>query len=330
MKKIIGLVSLSLMCCFLQGCSSEQSAELTEGVEASLETVGVSNWNLEDGKFSFGLDEVNFLLKVNNDSDSIYEIEQEKLEKIIKPINQDGEIEGSLEVDASGVEKVKPNTTEGVIVRVALKDLEIKYDSIGLMINEEKFLVSPSDERIQVLRGFTLTRTSATLDNEDISIDFNIHELRNKDNIAFSERIKDPNILEFDYNVTNKTDRMLILPKVVIIQADNYKTNNSWLGSNLLDSDNFNNALSEAKEKDSIIADNNIIKYIKEGQDLTLEEINKYSAVLADNGIYMNEEEEIIQEMNIIKPEEKIQLKNNILSVDGAILKVQCQYFSGF
>ncbi|WP_270500574.1 hypothetical protein, partial [Holdemanella porci] len=321
MKKFLYTICLALVCCLLQGCSSEQTAILDEGVEASLETIGVNKRNIEDGKFSFGLDEVNFLLKVKNESDAIYEINEEKIEKNITPINQDGEvnfllkvknesdaiyeineekieknitpinqdgeIEGSLQVDVTNVEKVKPKKTEGVIVRLALKDLDINYDSIGLMINNEKFLVTPSDERIQILYGFTLDRTSAVFDNKDISIDFNIHELRSEDNIDFVERYPDSQILEYDYNVTNKTDRMLILPKILTIQADNYRTNNFWNGTNLLDSDNFNDVMSEAKEKDAIIANNDVIKYLKEGQanndvikylkegqDLTLEEIN--------------------------------------------------------
>lgn len=330
MKKFMYTVCLALVCCLLQGCSSEQTAILDKGVEASLETIGVNKRNIEDGKFSFGLDEVNFLLKVKNESDAIYEINEEKIEKNITPINQDGEIEGSLQVDVTNVEMVKPKKTEGVIVRLALKDLDINYDSIGLMINNEKFLVTPSDERIQILYGFTLDRTSAVFDNKDISIDFNIHELRSEDNIDFVERYPDSQILEYDYNVTNKTDRMLILPKILTIQADNYRTNNFWNGTNLLDSDNFNDVMSEAKEKDAIIANNDVIKYLKEGQDLTLEEINQYSTVLADNEIYLDEQEYIVQEMGIIKPEDKITIKNSLLSVEGGILRVQCRYFSGY
>ena len=198
------------------------------------------------------------------------------------------------------------------------------------MINNEKFLVTPSDERIQILYGFTLDRTSAVFDNKDISIDFNIHELRSEDNIDFVERYPDSQILEYDYNVTNKTDRMLILPKILTIQADNYRTNSFWNGTNLLDSDNFNDVMSEAKEKDAIIANNDVIKYLKEGQDLTLEEINQYSTVLADNEIYLDEQEYIVQEMGIIKPEDKITIKNSLLSVEGGILRVQCRYFSGY
>ena len=69
MKKFLYTICLALVCCLLQGCSSEQTAILDEGVEASLETIGVNKRNIEDGKFSFGLDEVNFLLKVKNESE---------------------------------------------------------------------------------------------------------------------------------------------------------------------------------------------------------------------------------------------------------------------
>lgn len=317
MKKVIILVSLSLMCCFLQGCSSEQKVELSEDVFASLETVGIDSSNLDDGKFSFDFDDVNFLFKVTNESDSIYEIDEEKMADMFTTINQDGEVGAKIDVDLSNIDEIKPKQTEGLIIRAKLNDLDVIYDSIGIRVGEEKFLVEPSDNRIQLFGDYTRTRTAINLDSKDMSLDFNVNK-------------NDDSSYEYDCNIANKTDRMLIIPQIKLVEADNYRTDTGLGESNLLDLNNFNSALEEAKDKDAIITNNDVIQYLKNGQDLTLEEITKYSAILADNDIYINEEEYIVQDYGIIKPNDNIEITNEVLPINGEVLRVLCQSSSSY
>lgn len=115
-----------------------------------------------------------------------------------------------------------------------------------------------------------------------------------------------------------------------IVEADNYRTDTGLGESNLLDLNNFNSALEEAKDKDAIITNNDVIQYLKNGQDLTLEEITKYSAILADNDIYINEEEYIVQDYGIIKPNDNIEITNEVLPINGEVLRVLCQSSSSY
>lgn len=330
MKKICFLICFIFLCGLLQGCSSKQTAQLDDNIEVSLETIAINDDFIKNDKFIIDNGDINFLLKVTNNSNKIYEIDSEKLLDKIIPINQDGEIKGDTTIDVTDVNEIEPKKTKDIIIRTSIGSNSEEYDAIGLMVNDEQLLTGTSDNKIQTfdLGKVKIERTSIEYNDDNLSVKLELHNLKDEDNITFygNKTLSGFPNLEFDYTIKNKTNRTLISPEILMVQSNSYTTNHNYSNSNLLNPDTFNYELGVAKEKEALLSDNNIIQYLKDGNDLSLEEIRNYESILADSGIYLDETHSELLPLETVAAGKTKEEKNQLAPVDGVVIRMEAKF----
>lgn len=340
MKKLAILATLSLMCCMLQGCTSTQKISLADGVEAELLTVGIPKEALGDNTFKPEYDEIDFLFEVENTSESIFDVDEEVLSESIIPINQDGEIEADLHIFSPTGFTINPKETGDIIISLSTMG---DSESIGFKVEEQKVLVNSNDEKIQVydFEKVEKSRNSITYESEDMSITFNA-ETQDNDELPVEQRCA-----ECSYTIENKTDRPLIIPEISIETATEYNYGGNvsgpdWIGSDwkydpngadelmqyIDESVRADNANEKNKEeKDKIVAENDILGYLREGQDLSMEEVNELINILNENEIYLDTNNTYVVTQKRLEPKEKITEESTlVIDAIGSIIKTNIEF----
>lgn len=340
MKKIVLLTSLAMMCGMLQGCSLEQKIELNEGVEATLLTVGVPKDSINNGKFKSEYEGIDFLLEVENKSESIFDIDEDVLEEKITPVNQNGEIDADMQIIYPSGLSIKPKQKGDIIVSLTTSD---DSESIGLKVGEQKLLVSPNDDKIQIydFDKVEINRNSVTYESDDMSITFNANPQDNTD-ISSDERCA-----ECNYTIENKTDRPLIIPEISIETATNYTYGGNvsgpdWIGSDWqyssngadelmkyidesVEADSANEKNKEEKEK--IISQYDILGYLREGQNLSKDEVTDLVNTLEKNDIFLDSDTTVVVYQERLEPKEKISEKDLlVINAIGNIVKTNLNF----
>lgn len=336
MKKIVLLTSLAMMCGMLQGCSSEQKIELNEGVEATLLTVGAPKDSINNGKFKSEYEGIDFLLEVENKSESIFDIDEDVLEEKITPVNQNGEIDADMQIISPSGLSIKPKQKGDIIVSLTTSD---DSESIGLKVGEQKLLVSPNDDKIQIydFDKVEINRNSITYESDDMSITFNANP---QHNTGFS-------YAECNYTIENKTDRPLIIPEISIETATNYTYRGNvsgpdWIGSDWQYSSNGANELMKyidesvkadsaneknKEEKEKIISQYDILGYLREGQNLSKDEVTDLVNTLEKNDIFLDSHTTVVVYQERLEPKEKISEKDLLVTdAIGNIVKTNLYF----
>lgn len=336
MKKIVLLTSLAMMCGMLQGCSSEQKIELNEGVEATLLTVGAPKDSINNGKFKSEYKGIDFLLEVENKSESIFDIDEDVLEEKITPVNQNGEIDADMQIISPSGLSIKPKQKGDIIVSLTTSD---DSESIGLKVGEQKLLVSPNDDKIQIydFDKVEINRNSITYESDDMSITFNANP---QDNTGFS-------YAECNYTIENKTDRPLIIPEISIETATNYTYGGNvsgpdWIGSDWQYSSNGADELMKyidesvkadsaneknKEEKEKIISQYDILGYLREGQNLSKDEVTDLVNTLEKNDIFLDSHTTVVVYQERLEPKEKISEKDLLVTdAIGDIVKTNLYF----
>lgn len=256
----------------LNGCGTSTSSEIKIDDNVSIEPTQMivsSKYDMNDNKFGDGSGSTAgwlralLVLKVTNNGEKKYSFNEEDFTLA----NENGEIPGDIYMNNI---EIFPKKSEYLIF-----DLDVQNDSpseqLGVMYKDTKILVNASSKIVKDPMPFSTKKDGNTIEKENEELSVKVEFM-----------YEDKTIKGISYTIQNKTESPVLVPAFKV-DAMYYKNNLNIYAS--MDDVIFADDIFELVNQEGF-KENDFLTMLNQGEELTLEEMDKYKENLKSLDIY--------------------------------------------